>query len=121
MFLPAAHAPAFDNYSICPKIVSPKSAAEYITPTFLPCILLGLAQAPKLSLSEGVSVDDVDFLVMPYNALGGVPVLQALNRGIKVFAIRENTSLLNVTKEMLQLEDVIVVESYEKCLELLSR
>lgn len=119
MKLPAAHAPAFENYEISTKPVSPKSASEYITPTFLPCILLGLSQAPQLSAESGYSVDDLYFLVMPYDALGGVPVLEAVKRNIKVYAIKENTTVLDVTKEKLHIDDIIVVESYQKCLELL--
>lgn len=120
MKIPCAHAPAFENYEISTKVVSPKSASEYITPTFLPCILLGLSQAPQFSKTEGISINDLDFLVMPYDALGGIPVFEALKRGIKVFAIKENKTVLDVTKEKLHLDDIIVVESYEKCLELLT-
>lgn len=119
MKIPAAHSPAFENFSISTKIVSPKSASEYITPTFLPCILIGLAQAPQFSSSVGININDLDFLVMPFNALGGIPVFEALNRGIKVFAIRENKTVLNVKKENLLLDDIIVVDSYDDCLELL--
>ncbi|MBQ9688340.1 DUF3326 domain-containing protein [bacterium] len=117
--IPAAHAPAFENYSISTKIVSPKSASEYITPTFLPCILLGLSQAPQLSRTEGLSIDDLEFLVMPYNALGSIPVLESLKRNKKIFAVKENESVLDVTKEKLHLDDIIVVDSYDKCLEIL--
>ena len=119
MKIPAAHSPAFENFSISTKIVSPKSDSEYITPTFLPCILIGLAQAPQFSSSVGININDLDFLVMPFNALGGIPVFEALNRGIKVFAIRENKTVLNVKKENLLLDDIIVVDSYDDCLELL--
>lgn len=121
MVLPCAHSPAFENYEISTKIVSPKSASEYITPTFLPCILLGLSQAPQLSKDDGYSVNDLDFLVMPYNALGGVPVFEALKRNIKVYAIKENKTLLDVTKENLHLNDIILVDSYETCLEILTK
>ena len=119
MFIPAAHAPAFEDFSISTKIVSPKSASEYITPTFLPCILLGLSQAPMLSKYNGYSIDDLDFLVMPYDALGGVPVLESVKRDILIFAIRENSTVLDVTKEKLHLDGIIETESYEKCLEIL--
>ena len=53
--VPCAHSPAFEDFQIYPDIVNPKSASEYITPTFLPCILLGLAQAPRLVNSGGIS------------------------------------------------------------------
>ena len=117
--IPVAHAPAFEDFSISTKIIDPKSSAEYITPTFLPCILIGLNQAPLISNSKNaIKIADLDFLVMPYNALGSTPVFEAIKRGIKVFAVRENHSVLNVTKKSLVLDNVIEVETYEKCLEL---
>lgn len=284
--VPTAHAPAFEDFSISTKIVNPKASAEYITPTFLPCILLGLSKAPKIApmlnnsqdakallsiagegapradegdkriiicqrakylrknstkpeeilwyylrdrrfmglkfrrqvpienyiadfvcfekrliieldgsghlkrknieydqkrdtflrdqnfeilrfynndifneiecvldsiyskisntphpqplsrkwrgekianqifysanedkMAEGISISDLDFLIMPYNALGSIPVFEAVKRGIKVFAIKENESVLNVTKNSLRLDNVIEVDSYQQCLE----
>lgn len=118
--VPVAHAPAFEDFSISTKIVNAKSSAEYITPTFLPCILIGLNQAPLISNSStAINITDLDFLVMPYNALGSVPVFEAIKKGIKVFAVRENKSILNVTKKLLALDNVVEVETYEQCLELI--
>lgn len=115
--VPVAHAPAFEDFSITTKIVNPKSSAEYITPTFLPCILIGLNQAPKISESSGsIEISHLDFLVMPYNALGSIPVFEATKRGIKVFAVKENQSVLNITKDLLNIDGVIEVETYEQCL-----
>ena len=37
--IPCAHAPAFSNYEITSEVVDSRCSAEYITPTFLPCIL----------------------------------------------------------------------------------
>ena len=65
--VPVVHAPAFDDYSIKSDIVHPKAAAEYITPTFLPCLLLGLNNAPLIKkgiVDDCVSVNDVNALVM---------------------------------------------------------
>lgn len=119
--IPAAHAPAFEDFSITTKIVNPKASAEYITPTFLPCILLGLSQAPRLTESKNaINISDLDFLIMPFNALGSIPVFEALKRNIKVFAIDENQSVLNITKESLALDNIIEVDSYEKCLDLIN-
>lgn len=96
--VPCAHAPAFDDITIPTEIVDKRCSAEYITPTFLPCILIGLNQAPKLTKS-GININDLDFLVVPYNSIGGIPVLEATKRGIKIFAIKENRTILNVTPE----------------------
>lgn len=115
--VPCAHSPAFRDYQIYPEIVNPKAAAEYVTPTFLPCILLGLANAPLFG--GNINIEMLDYLVMPYNSLGSVPVFEALKRGIKVFVVKENSTVLDVTNENLHKNsDIIVVDSYEKCLEL---
>ena len=78
--IPCAHAPAFDDINISTEIVDKRCAAEYITPTFLPCILLGLNQAPLLSYSGAISISDLDFLIVPYNSIGNIPVLEMTKR-----------------------------------------
>lgn len=114
--IPCAHAPAFDDITISTDIVDPRCSAEYITPTFLPCILIGLSQAPKLSQTEGIGIDDTDFLVVPYNALGGIPVLEMIKRNKTVYAIKENKSVLDVTPDKLGI-NCIVLESYHELIE----
>ena len=120
--VPCAHSPAFEDYSISSELVNPKSASEYITPTFLPCILLGLSQAPLLSAEEGISVANLDFLVMPYDALGSVPVFEVLKRNIPVYAVKENSTALNVTKDILfKSDNIIEAATYCECLNLLTK
>ena len=115
--IPCAHAPAFDDITISTDIVDKRCSAEYITPTFLPCILIGLNQAPKLTKS-GVSINDLDFLIVPYNSIGGVPVLEASKKGIKVFAIKENQTVLDVTP-MNFLNTCDIIDTYEELTEML--
>ena len=116
--IPCAHAPAFKDYKIYPNIVNPKAAAEYITPTFLPCILLGLSQAPKIG--GEISINNLDYLVMPYNSLGSTPIFEAIKRNIPIFAVKENTTALDVTNDNLHHSDKItIVDNYEKCLKLI--
>lgn len=119
--VPCAHSPAFADYSIHSEIVSPKSASEYITPTFLPCILLGLSQAPKITtdLTTGINISDLDYLVMPHNSLGSTPVFEAVKRKIPVYAIKENTTEIDVTREKLNLTDVIEIDTYENALKII--
>lgn len=120
--IPCAHAPAFRDYTISSDLVNPKASAEYITPTFLPCILLGLSQAPKISqdLSAGINIKNLDYLVMPCDSLGGIPVFEALNNNIPTYAILENSTELNVSKaKLFNDSDIIEVETYKKCLELI--
>ncbi len=114
--VPCAHSPAFVDYQIYPELVDGKAASEYITPTFLPCILLGLSNAPMLSSFGGISVDNLDYLVMPYNSLGSTPVFEALKRNIPVLAVKENSTVLDVTPDKIN-SSIIVMPSYDACLD----
>lgn len=120
--VPCAHSPAFEDYTITSKLVNPKSASEYVTPTYLPCILLGLSNAPKFTrnLSEGINISNLDYLVMPFNSLGSTPVFEASKRNIPTYAILENKTELNITKENLSLSDNIKeVSTYEEALNII--
>lgn len=120
--IPCAHSPAFADCQIRPLLVDPKSASEYITPTFLPCILLGLSNAPKITtnLTVGINIKDLDYLVMPYNCIGSTPVFEALKHEIKVYAVKENKTELDVTKEKLFPDsNIIEVDTYDELLNLL--
>lgn len=96
--VPCAHSPAFDDITISQEIVDPRCSSEYITPTYLPCILLGLSQAPHITKEEGISVKDLDFVIMPYNCLGSTPVFESIKNDIPIFAVKENETVLDVTK-----------------------
>lgn len=116
--VPCAHSPAFRDYSISSKIVNKKASSEYITPTFLPCILIGLNNAPKLTNDGNITIENLDYLVMPANALGAIPVFEAIKRNIKVFAIEENVTLLNVTNESIHATcGINIIDTYDNCLE----
>ncbi|HBG49031.1 MAG TPA: hypothetical protein DDW90_05930 [Cyanobacteria bacterium UBA9971] len=120
--VPVAHAPAFDEDSLIinSEIVNKKAAAEYITPTFLPCILLGLYNAPKLvensSLREtDITLNNIKALIMPYDCMGSLPVLKAIEKNIPVIVVEENKTVLNITPEVLGIEDkVIKVRNYQE-------
>ena len=114
--IPCAHSPAFDDISISTDLVDSRCAAEYITPTFLPCILLGLQNAPSLNATGGLTIKDLDFLLMPHNALGSIPVFEAQKREIQVYAIKENNTLLNVTNDKINGKCGILY-TYEEFLE----
>lgn len=116
--VPCAHSPAFRDYSISSKIVNKKASSEYITPTFLPCILIGLNNAPKLTNDGNITIENLDYVVMPANALGAIPVFEAIKRNIKVFAIEENVTLLNVTNESIHATcGINIIDTYDNCLE----
>lgn len=116
--VPCAHAPAFNNIEITTKLVNSKCSAEFITPTFLPCILIGLNNAPLISNSSGIKIDDVDFLVLPYNSLGCIPALEFHKRNKKIFAIKENKTVLNVTPDIINI-NCTTIDSYDELLNLI--
>jgi hypothetical protein len=112
--LPCAHAPAFTNIDISEKIVDSRASAEYITPTFLPCILLGLNNAPKLisidqTDSGDITLKNLKALIVPANALGGIPVLCAAEKNIPIIAVEENKTVLNITAEKLKISGRIIM------------
>ncbi len=125
--VPVAHAPAFgeSGLTISSEIVDKRAAAEYITPVFLPCILKGLYNAPKLidmdkSMMCDITLDKLKALITPHDCLGGLPVLAAVERGIPVIAVEENTTVLDVTAESLGIGDkVIKVKNYHEAAGLL--
>ena len=97
LHIPCAHAPAFFSTEISSEVVDPRCSAEYITPTFLPCILVGLANAPQIvKKTEGINIQNLDFLIVPYNSLGGIPVLEMNKLGKKIYVISENRTVLDV-------------------------
>ena len=51
--IPCAHAPAFKSVDISSNIVDSKCAAEFITPTFLPCVLLVFPYGAERKLLYG--------------------------------------------------------------------
>lgn len=120
--VPVVHAPAFENIEITKEIVDSKAAAEYITPTFLPCLLIALRNAPLYSFTnveQYISKEDIKALIMPYNALGSSIVADAIKEKIKVFAVKENCSVLKITKNVINKNDIIETDSYEKCIQIL--
>lgn len=125
LFIPIAHAPAFCDSEISSEIVDARASAEYITPTFLPCILLGLQNAPHISKKipdNSLRVDEVSALVVPYNCLGSSIVFDAIDRGIRVCAVKENSTVLNVDKNDLSLQNgVIEFKDYYECLETIKK
>ncbi len=123
--LPVAHAPAFADVEISLEIVDPRAAAEYITPTFLPCILLGLQNAPQLIKIEeaqqnDITIKDLKALIMPYNSLGCVPVFESKKHNIPIIAVYENTTVIDVTADKLGIE-VIEVATYAEAKEILDK
>ena len=118
--IPCAHAPAFSYKTCLPSkiIVDPRTAAEYFSPTFLPCVIAGLNKAPQLierekAKSGDLIIDDISILVTPYNCLGSVPVIACIEKNISIIAIKNNSCVLDVTAKKLDIESqVIELENY---------
>ena len=101
--VPSAHSPMFEAEDISnqdPGVVDPRMAAEAISLTFFESVLKGLHKSPHIvtessHISEPgvISAADVSCLVIPDGCVG-LPTLAALEQGIPVIAVRENTNLM---------------------------
>ncbi|CAK9198407.1 unnamed protein product [Sphagnum troendelagicum] len=119
--IPCAHAPALSPLPFDPSI-SPRSAAEEIGYTFLPCVLAGLSRAPQLVRKRDrggagtLWADDVDCVVVPSDACGGNGTLALCHKtGRKplLIAVEENETVLDDTPEKLQLNNLRVANYWE--------
>ncbi len=118
LLVPAVHSPAFEDITITQELVNAKCSAEYITPTFLPCLLIGLNNAPLISDKKGeqyLSKDELQALIMPYNSLGSSIVADTVKNNIKIISVKENKTVLNITKNILTKNDIIETDTYESC------
>ncbi len=118
LMVPVVHSPAFENIEIDKSIVDKRAAAEYITPTFLPCLLVALDKAPLLIPSfdnNYITVNNVHSVVMPSSALGNSIVLDSIHRNIPVYAVQENKTMLSVDKNALCIDNAIInIETYDE-------
>ena len=118
--IPCAHAPALSPLPLDPTI-SPRSAAEEIGYTFLPCVLAGLSRAPQFVCDEEkwtaktIDARQVDAVVVPALAFGGSAAMSLgalLNRwGGQVISVGENATAMAVRAEDLGIR-AIAVDSY---------
>lgn len=126
--VPCAHAPVFAwevAKPVLDEILDPRAAAEFIAPTFLPCVLTGLSQAPHMkpvlqAHPADITVSNLSALITPANALGGLPVLAALEKGIPVLAVEDNRTVLSLEANLFRSapafrqELIMPVRSYEE-------
>ena len=66
-----------------------------------------------------INIKDLDYLIMPSNCLGSVPVFECIKRNIPVYAIEENQTILDITKQKIfpKADGIISVNSYWELLE----
>ncbi|PIQ28621.1 hypothetical protein COW36_12385 [bacterium (Candidatus Blackallbacteria) CG17_big_fil_post_rev_8_21_14_2_50_48_46] len=113
--VPLAHSPIF-----APEIISerldPRVAAEEIGLSYLPCVLKGLHHAPAIVpyTDSEIKLEDLDAVLAPWNAVGGLPMLRAVEEGIPLILVKENQSDLKITPEILGFapEAYFLVENY---------
>ncbi|GFE69251.1 DUF3326 domain-containing protein [Chroococcus sp. FPU101] len=118
--IPAAHAPALSPLPLDPSI-SPKSAAEEIGYTFLPCVLVGLSRAPQFVTQpthESIWTDQVDAVIIPESACGGSAILSFSQQKTVIIAVENNQTMMQVSPEPIGIK-AIKVNSYIEALGLL--
>ncbi|KAF9673975.1 hypothetical protein SADUNF_Sadunf10G0079600 [Salix dunnii] len=120
--IPCAHAPAMLPLLLT-KDLCPRSAAEEIGYTFLPCVLTGLSKAPQYLVKDSQSLEngcllasDVDSVVLPVNACAGDGAL-AFARSHRnkplIITVEENETVLDDTPDKLGIATVMVANYWE--------
>ncbi len=119
--VPAAHSPMMESREIAELdlgVVDPRMAAEVVSVTFLQSVLRGLQHSPRIlshepSAKETIGVEDISCLVIPDGCLG-LPTLAALQQGIPVIAVRENSNVMrnDLTNLVWRRDQFFAVENY---------
>jgi hypothetical protein len=101
--VPTAHSPMLESLKVADfdlGLVDPRLAAEAVSLTFIQCLLKGLHRSPRMVTDPDamrgaglLTAADISCLVIPDKCIG-LPTLAALEQGIPVIAVRENTNLM---------------------------
>ena len=119
--VPSAHAPLPYYQAVKERTTgNPRASAEFISTPHYFSVLKGLSKAPRpVPLdrpggvpSQLVTLNNVGAAVMPASCLGGVPALAAEFSGIPLIAVRENTTVLDVTNRKMRMPNVVEVNTY---------
>lgn len=116
--IPCAHAPALSPAPTATNL-SPRAAAEELGYTFLPCVLVGLSNAPQFiintesyqPLSTDFWADQVDALIIPDTSCGSSALLSLSQSQCQIITVTENKTLLQVSAPMLKIS-TLQVNSY---------
>ncbi len=108
--MPSAHSPMMESneaLNIDLGVVDPRMSSEAISTSFLYCILKGLHRSPRILKDteifphDGIiSASNLSCLVIPDGCIG-LPTLAALEQGIPVIAVKDNTNLMENDLSML--------------------
>ncbi|KAF5189025.1 hypothetical protein FRX31_021385 [Thalictrum thalictroides] len=120
--IPCAHAPAMSPLPLSSSLC-PRSAAEEIGYTFLPCVLAGLSRAPQYIdtkcgslVTNCICASDVDSVILPIDSFGGEGALafarNSRNKPLMI-AVEENQTVLSDTPDKLGIEAVKVSNYWE--------
>jgi Protein of unknown function (DUF3326) len=115
--IPCAHSPMMASreiFNLEVGIVDPRKAPETSSTTYLHCILKGLHKSPRIvSNHKGINVEDISCLIIPNGCLG-LPTLAAMEHGIPVIAVKENSNYMKNNLEDLPFQKgkLFIVENY---------
>lgn len=114
---PVAHAPfAPDNGAfedVIDTVVDPCLAAEFVSVSYLHCVLKGLHRAPKPNQHRGLGYADIDFMITPHGCWGE-PHEACQKFNIPIIVVRENKTIYS-DRNCIQFyhdKDVIMVNNY---------
>ncbi len=119
--IPCAHAPALSPLPL-DLDVAPRAAAEELGYTFLPCVLVGLSQAPQFVPRSPTSLvkqattgvlwaDQVDAVVVPESACGGSAVLSFSRSSARLITVADNQTRMAVPPDQIGIE-ALTLNSY---------
>ena len=115
--IPCAHSPMMASRKIMELevgIVDPRKAPESASITYLHCILKGLHKSPRITTPDkGISIEDISCLIIPSGCIG-LPTLSALENGIPVIAVKENSNRMENKLEEYPFKHnkLFIVENY---------
>lgn len=110
---PVAHAPLESDVLKAVKMIAdPRMAAEFVSVSYLHCVLKGLHRAPRLAARNSTHSDlhawNVDALVSPHGCVGP-PHRACLDEGIPVIVVRENKTIFDEEDD-----EFVYVENYHE-------
>lgn len=106
--VPCAHAPALVSGPPATDL-APRSAAEELGHTFLPCVLAGLWRSPQFLRDWAqwqpldITRNSIDVVITPTSACGGAAVLHWAAAGADILAVDDNATAMQVPPEALNL------------------